>query len=54
MKREFINPFNIGVTYDEFLKALGSERIEDYCKGKLTHGQIEFLKTELELIIKNK
>lgn len=52
MKREFINPFNIGVTYDEFVKAMGAEKIEDYCKGKLTQGQIDFLKTELELIIK--
>lgn len=54
MKKEFVNPFNVGVTYGEFLKAMGSDKIEDYCKGKLTDGQIDFLKTELELIKKNK
>jgi len=52
---EFVNPFDRGITYDVFLKAKGNKSIEDYCKDKLTNEQIEFLKTEIELITnKNK
>jgi len=53
-KFDFVNPFDNGVTYEQFLKAKGIESIEDYCKGKLTYEQIEFLKTEINLITKNK
>jgi hypothetical protein len=50
MKKEtetFLNPFEDGVTYDQFLKAKGNKSIEDYCKGKLTENQIETLNREL-------
>lgn len=53
-KKEFVNPFDNGVTYDDFLKALGTQKIEDYCKNELTNEQIEFLKTEIEIINNNK
>lgn len=46
-KKEFVNPFDDGITYEQFTKALGSQSIDDYCKGKLTETQIETLKREL-------
>ena len=48
---KFLNPFETGVTYAEFQKALGKKSVADYCKGKLEKEQIEFL--EKELIILN-
>ena len=49
---KFLNPFEIGVTYVEFQKALGKKSVAEYCKGKLEKEQIEFL--EAELLILNK
>lgn len=47
VKKEFVNPFEDGVTYEQFTKAKGNQSIDDYCKGKLTENQIETLKREL-------
>jgi len=47
---KFLNPFDAGVTYIEFQKALGKKTVSEYCKGKLTKEQIEFLEKELEII----
>ena len=49
---KFLNPFEVGVTYAEFQKALGKKSVAEYCKGKLEKEQIEFL--EAELLILNK
>ena len=49
---KFLNPFDAGVTYAEFQKALGKKSVAEYCKGKLNEDQIEFL--EAELLILNK
>lgn len=49
---KFLNPFDAGVTYVEFQKALGKKSVAEYCKGKLEKEQIEFL--EAELLILNK
>lgn len=49
---KFLNPFEVGVTYVEFQKALGKKLVAEYCKGKLEKEQIEFL--EAELLILNK
>lgn len=49
---KFLNPFEVGVTYAEFQKALGKKSVAEYCKGKLEKEQIEFL--EQELLILNK
>ena len=49
---KFLNPFEVGVTYVEFQKALGKKSVAEYCKGKLEKEQIEFL--EAELLILNK
>lgn len=51
-EEKFLNPFEIGVTYVEFQKALGKKSVAEYCKGKLEKEQIEFL--EAELLILNK
>ena len=49
---KFLNPFEVGVTYAEFQKALGKKSVAEYCKGKLEKEEIEFL--EAELLILNK
>ena len=52
-KKEIINPFDKGVTYEVFLEALGKEKVDDYLKGICDESQIEWIKTEL-LNFKNK
>ncbi len=47
---KFLNPFDAGVTYAEFKKALGKKSVAEYCKGKLSDEQIAFLETELSLL----
>ena len=47
---KFLNPFDEGVTYVEFQKALGKKTVADYCKGKLSDEQITFLETELSIL----
>lgn len=49
-KTDFLNPFDAGVSYEQFLKAKGSKSLEDYCKDKLTIEELAFLKSEIELI----
>lgn len=48
-----VNPFDAGVSYDNFLEALGKSDIDKYLKGICTEDQIEWLKKDLE-IHKNK
>ena len=45
---EFLNPFNNGVNYKMFLDAMGSIKLEDYCKEHLTKEQIDFLIEDLK------
>ena len=47
---KFLNPFEVGVTYAEFQKALGKKSVAEYCKGKLNEDQIEFLEKELSIL----
>ena len=47
---KFLNPFEVGVTYAEFQKALGKKSVAEYCKGKLSDEQIAFLETELSIL----
>ena len=49
---KFLNPFDTGITYDEFQKALGKKSVAEYCKRKLEKEQIEFLEKELSIINK--
>lgn len=50
----FVNPFEQGVNYADFLKAVGSKTIKTYCKGKLTVEQIEWLIEDLKHYKPNK
>lgn len=46
---EFVNPFETGVNYKDFLESIPKGiTVEKYCKGKLTDEQIEFLKQDLK------
>jgi hypothetical protein len=47
---KFLNPFDAGVTYAEFQKALGKKSVAEYCKGKLTEDEIKWLENELSLL----
>lgn len=48
----FVNPFENGINYDTFLKAVGSSTIADYCKNNLTKEQIQWLENDIKLIKK--
>lgn len=50
---EFVNPFNPGVSYSDFLEAKGEKTVIEYCEGKLEPEQIEWLIIELDHL-KNK
>jgi hypothetical protein len=48
-KKAFLNPFDRGVTYEQFLKSLPKGiSITNHLKGKCSSEQIEWLKTELK------
>lgn len=49
-KEKFLNPFDAGVSYVKFQKALGKKSISEYCKGKLTEDEIKWLENELSLL----
>lgn len=49
---KFLNPFDIGVSYTDFLKEVGAKTISEYCKGKLTNEQIKWLENDIKLIKK--
>lgn len=48
----FVNPFDKGVNYSIFLEAVGKKTVSEYCKGKLTKEQIEWLEKDIKLINK--
>jgi len=54
MDKDFVNPFEQGVNYADFEKALGNKKIETYCKGKLTKEQIEWLIEDFNIYKNNK
>jgi len=47
---KFLNPFDAGVTYAEFQKALGKKTVAEYCKSHLTKDQIDWLENELSIL----
>jgi hypothetical protein len=44
----FCNPFESGVNYEMFVKALGTKTVKTYCKNYLTNEQIEWLINDLK------
>jgi hypothetical protein len=51
--KEFVNPFNAGVSYKDFIEAMGDKTVVEYCGEHLGIEQIAWLEIELEHI-KNK
>jgi len=48
-KEEFVNPFEVGVSYADFLAALpDGVTASEYLKGKCTDEQLQWLESELE------
>ena len=52
---DFVNPFDKGVTYSQFLEAIpDGVSIKDYLSGKdFTDAEIEWIETEIESFKKN-
>lgn len=48
-KGEFLNPFKKGVSYELFLEALGTKTVAEYCKGKLTENEINWITNEIKI-----
>lgn len=53
-KVDHTNPFNKGVTYDSFLKAIGKKSVKTALKGKCSPEQIEWIELEIETYQKSK
>lgn len=52
---KFINPFDAGVTYEDFLKSIPKGKtVEEYCDKKIEANQLEWLLVELEHFKNNK
>ena len=51
-KKEFMNPYKRGATYEAFLKELAKEKktVEEYCKEELKQSQIDWLNEDLKHI----
>lgn len=48
-KEKFVNPFDSGVTYADFLASVPkSKTIEEYCNKQIEAEQLEWLLVELE------
>lgn len=52
-KQPKLNPFDLGVTYDQVLKDLGNKSVATHYKGMLTPEQIEWLTQDLEVYKNN-
>jgi hypothetical protein len=54
-KKEFVNPFEKGITYEDFLNAIPKgETVVKYCNKNLTKDEVEWLLIELEHFKNNK
>jgi len=48
-KPKFVNPFDEGVTYEDFLKSLPTNKsVSEHLKGKCSTEQIEWIESELK------
>lgn len=49
MAKDFVNPFDEGVTYEDFLKAIPKDKtVAEYCNKQLTAEELAWLEIELE------
>ena len=53
-KVDHTNPFNKGVTYESFLKAIGKKKPAEVLKNVCTKEQIDWVERELESFSNNK
>ena len=49
---KFLNPFKAGVSYKEFTDEVkkAKKSVSEYCKGKLTGEEIEWIEKELSIL----
>jgi type III secretory pathway component EscV len=47
-EKKFVNPFVKGVTYVDFIEALGEQTIKEYCGDFLGIQEIAWLENEIE------
>lgn len=49
---KFLNPFKTGVSYKEFTDEVkkAKKSVAEYCKGKLTAEEIEWIEKELSIL----
>lgn len=54
IKAGFLNPFGEQTSYDEFQEAVKASKlsIDEYCKGKISEDELNFIKRELSIINK--
>lgn len=52
--KEFVNPFVSGVSYNDFIEALGNKTIKEYCGDHLGIEEIAWLEIEIENVKNNK
>ena len=53
-KDGFLNPFTAGVTYSDFVNSIPKGKtVEEYCKGKLSKNEINWISEEVEHFKKN-
>ena len=50
----FVDPFEIGVTYENFIQALGEKTVSEYLSATHTKEQIEWIETEINHFKNNK
>lgn len=51
---KILNPFDAGVSYEDFLKASKGKTVSAYLKGTCTDEQIQWIETEIENYKNNK
>lgn len=53
-KKAKINPFDIGVSYDDFLKELAEADLRKYCENILSEEQIDWLENDIKIYKQHK
>lgn len=46
--KPFVNPFTPGVSYNDFIEALGDKSVSEYCGDALGIAEIAWLEREIE------
>jgi hypothetical protein len=54
VKKSFLNPFNEGVSYCDFLKSIDGTSINEALKSKCSKDEIEWIELEIKTYNKNK